>query len=233
MRSRRPTTTTLSRRENYTNITSRTRWDVTLRSHHKLIAITFGVYPVIVCSSNQTLFPTLLVQCAVFAGYRHDYGGDCKHATSYGSGGIAVAVLSSASDGHQIKELQHAEVGTICVAVARQSLKQARRAVWDARGKAGEETIGRAAGLPLLGAVALRLLRRHAGGSLDGAQDPACLVLCCKLRGAIVAFPLDGAAFRLHLKVGFEDAEEEVARHGTQVRYITVAMHGHVFAAQL
>lgn len=126
-----------------------------------------------------------------------------------------MAVLQSACDGHNIDQLQSAEVGAICVAVACQTSKQASRAIWGAGSlkptggegggghdqRGGRRTSSEGAGL-------LRVLLGRIWGFRGEAQNAACLVLYCKFPGAIMASPLDGPAFRLRREVGNEEASE-------------------------
>lgn len=125
-----------------------------------------------------------------------------------------MAVLRSACDGHAIDQLQSAEVGAVCVAVACQTSKQASRAIWDAGsekaagGANHNHRGGRASSEP---PGSLRTLLGRIWGFRGEAQHAACLVLYCKLPGAIMASPLDGSVFRLRREVGNEDASAREA----------------------
>lgn len=144
-----------------------------------------------------------------------DEGVADDHAPPQKPRGLAVAVLQSACDGHKIDQLQSAEVGAVCVAVACQTSKQASRAIWGAGnqkptgGGGGGGHNQRAGGRTSSeGSGSLRALLGRIWGFRGEAQIAACLVLYCKFPGAIMASPLDGAAFRLRREVGNEDAFE-------------------------
>lgn len=113
-------------------------------------------------------------------------------------------MVSSAGDSHELEELHGADVGTMCVAVARQSTMEASRAIWKSEdGVPKARNDGGAGGsCPKLGVF--RTLVSYAREYM-GSQGEACLVLYCKLPGAIAAFPLDGPSFRLWQYVADED----------------------------
>ncbi|CAM9594682.1 unnamed protein product [Ectocarpus sp. 4 AP-2014] len=147
-------------------------------------------------------------------------------------GQLAVAVVHSTSDGHQVTALDNrAEVGTICVAVAHQGLNRALHTNVGTAGP-GESMLNTnlsafgATGLSPLSASAgalRKILRRcaqlfaprDAGREAHGSEE-ACLVLYCKLPGGVImASPLDGPAFRLRKDVGAVEEKRSVARKAT------------------
>lgn len=161
--------------------------------------------------------------------------GDELSPTQKGAGRLVVTVIKSACDGHHIKELgSSAEVGTLCVAVVRQSSEQALREIWGAVGhgiataKPNNPRLVRAPPVGIsslstgVGATLRTVLRRYLrqasaprGGSEVGtAQDvEACLVHYCKLPGGVImSSPLDGPAFRLRQQVCIVDDEESTIR---------------------
>lgn len=150
---------------------------------------------------------------------REDGIADGDHAPPQKPRGLAVAVLRSACDGHKIDQLQSAEVGAVCVAVACQTSKQASRAIWSAgsqkattttttRGGDGHNQGGGGRASSEVAPGSLRALLGRIRGFRGEAQHAACLVLYCKFPGAIMASPLDGSVFRLRREVGNEDASE-------------------------
>ncbi|CBJ33057.1 conserved unknown protein [Ectocarpus siliculosus] len=145
---------------------------------------------------------------------------------------LAVAVVQSTSDGHQVKALDNrAEVGTICVAVAHQALNRASHTHLGTAGP-GESMLNTnlsafgATGLSPLSASAGTLRKivrrcaqlfapRAAGREAHGSEE-ACLVLYCKLPGGVImASPLDGPAFRLRKDVGAVEGKRSVGREAT------------------
>ncbi len=176
--------------------------------------------------TNRCLLP---VKCTAAQGSGIRKESDVLTSTNGGPGQLAVAVIPSACDGHQIKELNSsAEVGTVCVAVVRQSAEQASREIWRAAG-GGSAALnknrarpGDPPGISSLSASisALRLrLRRHvqtyASRGIEGTGrcGEACLLLYCKLAGGtLMASPLDGHVFRLREEAPIVEAGEGTTR---------------------
>lgn len=145
-------------------------------------------------------------------------------------GQLAVCAIRSAGDVQGIKELNNtAEVGTLCVAVVRQSLNQVSRELWGTRrggaavANRNKSTLGGPTGISSVvvsAAVALRVLfGRYVGVPVrtgrEGAHkyQEACLVLYCKLAGGVtMASPLDGPAFRLRPQLPIVENAETLAR---------------------
>lgn len=170
-----------------------------------------------------------------FAGHSSDVyptRGDKPAPPQLRPGQLAVAVVQSTSDGHQVKALDNrAEVGTICVAVAHQGLNRASHTNVGTAGP-GESMLNTnlsafgATGLSPLSASAgalRKILRRcaqlfapRAAGREAHGSEEACLVLYCKLPGGVImASPLDGPAFRLRKDVGAVEGKRSVARKAT------------------
>lgn len=133
---------------------------------------------------------------------------------------------------HEIKELGNScGAGALCVAVVRQSLKQASREIWGTtRGGAavanqtksmrfgGGPDGGSSAGA--LQVLLRRYARAFASRGSEGVQQypEACLVLYCKLAGGVImASPLGGPAFRLRKQQNpIVEDEEALAREVTE-----------------
>ena len=132
---------------------------------------------------------------------------------------------------HEIKDFNSGEIGALCVAVVRQSLRQASREIWfTTRGGAAmakkPKSIrfgGEPSGVSSAGAALQAMLRRHAQAFAprrsEGVQQQhpeACLVLYCKLAGGVMfASPLDGSAFCLRQQLPIAEDEEALAREAT------------------
>lgn len=138
---------------------------------------------------------------------------------------LAVAVLLSAGDVREIAGLQSAKVGTLRLAVVRESFQRATRAIWTDRGGSGgarfeasahRELPAAKTGVSLSAAAGtLRTVLRRvldSRGLDDKKNAGVCLVLYCKFAGGIVACPLGGASFRL--REGLDGARGSVGAPG-------------------
>lgn len=141
---------------------------------------------------------------------------------------------------HEIQELSNsAEVGALCVAVVRQSLKQASREISSTtRGGAAvampnKQLFGAQTGVSSVEAF-LVLLRRYAqafaprGNKGEQECPDACLVLYCKLAGGVImATPLEGPTFRLRQqRLPVVEDEEAPAREATETQQLVRACMG-------
>lgn len=144
----------------------------------------------------------------VYTDRYNDSTGDGRFHSSSRSKSFAVTVLVYASDGHQVPKLRDAKVGTICVAVALQSLKQASRAIWSAaNGVATDIGDELASTRAVLGCRVIQILLGRIRKFRRRSRNVACLVLYWKFPGAIVAFPLDSGVFRLRNHVDVDKSE--------------------------
>lgn len=180
----------------------------------------------------------ILAHCTHTHTHHADYDNDDDHVvgearalTRGADGNLAVAVLLSAGDAHEIVGLQTAKVGTLRLAVVRESFQRATRAILKDRGindnknssgdggdrseadkKRDDYPAAKASGVSALstatgtlGTVLRCVLGSrglHDKNKKKNATGVCCLVLYCKFPGGVVACPLGGASFRLREGVG-------------------------------